>query len=1098
MKKSFGKAVLCTVLTVIAVCFMIVKSDTQLKAYATDETLTYGDFSYVVEDGIAYIYYCDESASGTVTVPGKIDGYPVCVGYGEGVNYMVFLQDDITKIVVSDGAVEIRDAAMSGCSGLEEVVLPETVKEIGNFAFRDCTKLRKVNIPSEIQRISAMSFENTAIINDAENWTDGNFCYEKCLLIMNHDVEGDYTVADGIKHIGSNSLDVVCGYIENLVLPDSVVTICDDAAFLCSVRSVNIPENVVYIGEDFMAYDVPNKITVDPENKYYTMYEGYLCDKDCTTIIRCTRDIYVTDDPLGEAGVESLIIPEGITMLGSSAFSSCDKIKEYVLPSTLKEIGSSAFRDNRYMHKIIRKIVIPESVEKIGRCAFEDSDFDEVEIKGSVKRIELGTFRDMKYLKKVILPDSVEFLGTQSFMLVPELNSVSIPASVKEIEFQAFYKSGYYNNEDNWDNGVLYLDEYLLSVDESLDGMLEVKNGTKLIAACAMLECCKIESVKIPVSLKYINRTNFNASSAAGVKTVYYCGSKAQWQEVSIGAANDKLKEIPVHYNSDQSMHTYKNVITKATMTKNGKIETKCIVCDKVSKTTTIYSPKIFTLSSTSYIYDGKVKTPKVTIKDNKGKTLVKNTDYTLSSESGRKHPGEYTITITFKGNYSGTKRLSFTVKPRAVTRITSTQTTGSIKLTWSKVTGATGYRVYRYNEKTKAYDIKKDVAGTSITISKLEAGKKYKFRIRAFTKDGSTTIWAADSTSVTVATKPVKVTGLKAVQSTSAIKLSWSGIKGATGYRIYRYNPKTKAYDIKKDVSGTSLIIKKLSAGKKYKFKVRACINTDLGTLWGEASDVIETATKPAKPSLKVTSSKKGTATLKWTNVSGETGYQVCCSTKKDSGYKLIGSVKANTSERTVSKLTVGKIYYFRVRAFVKTASGKVYSSWSDIKSVRVYGQKTDSSLTTLKAKAKKEGAYMAVAYLGSSKGDYADMQNMFKSSGITKKYPFIKDIPESRFFCSDGVSNEIFVLVPVDYKEVKIYECNPGPGIRGDYITTIKDGKPFVVRGGTDFCSNYIVETVTKSGERKSYEADLGANIGKVKGAGYDIYDFTLYELV
>lgn len=105
---------------------------------------------------------------------------------------------------------------------------------------------------------------------------------------------------------------------------------------------------------------------------------------------------------------------------------------------------------------------------------------------------------------------------------------------------------------------------------------------------------------------------------------------------------------------------------------------------------------------------------------------------------------------------------------------------------------------------------------------------------------------------------------------------------------------------------------------------------------------------------------------------------------------------------------------------------------------------------------------------------------------------------IPESRFFCSDGVSNEIFVLVPVDYKEVKIYECNPGLGIRGDYITTIKDGKPFVVRGGTDFCSNYIVETVTKSGERKSYEADLGANSGKVKGAGYDIYDFTLYELV
>ena len=86
--------------------------------------------------------------------------------------------------------------------------------------------------------------------------------------------------------------------------------------------------------------------------------------------------------------------------------------------------------------------------------------------------------------------------------------------------------------------------------------------------------------------------------------------------------------------------HTYKTTTTKATLSKNGSIVKKCTVCDKVASTTTIKSVKTVKLSDTSYVYNGKVKTPSVTVKDSAGKTLKEGTDYDVTYASGRKNAG--------------------------------------------------------------------------------------------------------------------------------------------------------------------------------------------------------------------------------------------------------------------------------------------------------------------------------------------------------------------------------------------------------------------------------------------------------------------------
>ncbi|MGN0534268.1 MAG: fibronectin type III domain-containing protein, partial [Eubacterium sp.] len=204
--------------------------------------------------------------------------------------------------------------------------------------------------------------------------------------------------------------------------------------------------------------------------------------------------------------------------------------------------------------------------------------------------------------------------------------------------------------------------------------------------------------------------------------------------------------------------HSYKTTTTKATVSKNGSVVTKCTVCGAVKSKSTIYYPKTISLSATSYTYDGKVKTPSVTVKDSKGKTLKKNTDYTVSYAKGRKSVGKYAVKITFKGNYSGTKTLYFYVKPKATS--ISSVSAGSKKFTvkWKKqATQTTGYQI-QYSTNSKFSKAKTVTVGknstTSKTVSKLSGKKKYYVRVRTYKTVNGTKIYSSWSKAKTVTTK--------------------------------------------------------------------------------------------------------------------------------------------------------------------------------------------------------------------------------------------------------------------------------------------------------------------------------------------------------
>ena len=226
------------------------------------------------------------------------------------------------------------------------------------------------------------------------------------------------------------------------------------------------------------------------------------------------------------------------------------------------------------------------------------------------------------------------------------------------------------------------------------------------------------------------------ATCTEGGKEAYYkCEGCGKFYEDVLGTK--EITGLASWGNIAKIAHTTKQTVTKATPTANGKIVNYCSVCKKTLSTTVIPKASSIKLKATSLTYNGKVRTPKVIVKDRTGKTLVKNTDYTVSYAKGRKYVGKYAVKITFKGKYSGTKTLYFTIKPKA-TSISSLKA-GSKKFTvkWKKqATQTTGYQV-QYSASSKFSKAKTVTVGKNTTvskkISKLSGKKKYYVRVRTY-----------------------------------------------------------------------------------------------------------------------------------------------------------------------------------------------------------------------------------------------------------------------------------------------------------------------------------------------------------------------------
>ena len=196
-------------------------------------------------------------------------------------------------------------------------------------------------------------------------------------------------------------------------------------------------------------------------------------------------------------------------------------------------------------------------------------------------------------------------------------------------------------------------------------------------------------------------------------------------------------------------------------------------------------------------------------------------------------------LAISSDGGFVGICRVTVAVKtaqtvPGKVSSVkVGSETTVSMNVTWNAAEGADSYKVDVYNYSTKKWTTAGTTASTSLNISKLNSGTKYKVRIAAINKAGEGTA----SQEVLAATKPgkTKITNLK--KSNGKVKISYKKVR-ATGYQIYMKAGSGKFKKVA-TTKKTSCIKSKLKKGRKYSFKVRAYVKNGSKVVYGSFSSM-------------------------------------------------------------------------------------------------------------------------------------------------------------------------------------------------------------------------------------------------------------------
>lgn len=233
-------------------------------------------------------------------------------------------------------------------------------------------------------------------------------------------------------------------------------------------------------------------------------------------------------------------------------------------------------------------------------------------------------------------------------------------------------------------------------------------------------------------------------------------------------------------------------------------------------------------LSTSKYTYTGSQVKPNPVVKLN-GKTLVKNTDYTVAY-SNNINTGKATMTITGKGNYSGKIVKTFVITPKAPkSAICSLYGYDDVKVKWSAAKGASGYYVYYKRSTSDSYTYLGYTSNTSAKKANLYDGKKYYFKIVPYKTIGGTKYKGLQYKTASVYTLKKLSAPYVSKYSSGKVKVKWSNIAGESGYQISR-STKSSGINVVYTCRTTKGKSKVISAKKRktYYYRVRAYRTVD------------------------------------------------------------------------------------------------------------------------------------------------------------------------------------------------------------------------------------------------------------------------------
>lgn len=702
---------------------------------------------------------------------------------------LAFQGNNLKEVTLPEGVFYVAPNGFSKNPNLKEVTFPSTIKLIGNSAFAACAieklnfsentdfplaidniaffnnKIKSVWLPDKTEKVTNMAFRsNTGVENGIVhlyipktkgNYVDNN-AYQKPFV-------GDAIPAEawaekpwGTAHFTFDGTTITglseSGKIKiqndtNLVLPDQNaagedVTAIGDGTNGVGTFGYKAADGTVY-APDFVK--LPAKLESIGNFAFSAVVDTKTSEvkHGVKAVVFPETLKTIGNTAFQNAPLTEVSLPDSVTSVGSGAFTNTEKatthiekvklskgmtaipagmftnqrVKNVEIPEGIKTIGVRAFAGNR-----VETLKISGTVEKIDTYAFWNNQLKELEIPGNVKTIGNSAFqRTQEYIKatinKVVLHEGLESIGKKAFYqaLTSECKSIDLPTTVKVLDAAAF--------EGNAKVTLISLVE---------DQVNAVGDYAKVVAKGTAHE------------IVLVHKVTFDAGEG-----------KAD-AETARTDKDGKLAELP---GAARDGYTFEGWFTAA---EGGDAVTAETVFDKDTtvfahwKKNVVSATPSVKLSTSAYTYNGKVKTPGVKVSVN-GTVLTKD-NYSVSYGKGRKNVGKYTVKVTLKNDYAGSKTVSFKINPpkSAVKKLKKGKKSFTVYVKkQSKQTS--GYQVqYSTSKKFKSPKTKRltSYKKTKLKVKKLKKHKKYYVRVRTYKKVGKAKYYSSWSSAKSVKTK--------------------------------------------------------------------------------------------------------------------------------------------------------------------------------------------------------------------------------------------------------------------------------------------------------------------------------------------------------
>lgn len=503
----------------------------------------------------------------------------------------------VRKVILSEGITYIGIGAFEEMATISEVHLPATLETIGHFAFRCCSALKSIDLPEGLQCIDG-SFEESGLesvtIPSTVSALSG---FVGCRNLKNVRIKAytgcSYTVTYGLfsacpnleridvdeGHMALYSIDgvlfldmmldsmvdsILVSYpqakndrvyqvpqfcttigsyafsfsdgepaaLEEVIIPEGCTRIESNAFFDCwnltaltipnsvshigiyafqncrNISAITLSSSVSYIGNyAFDGCESLENIWIDDDNAFYQDIDGVFFNADASILLKF---------PEGRGGAYE--IPEGTTSIDTGAIRNSKELLSVVVPDSVLSIGSGAFMECTGL----KSIKLSNNLSTLENWLFFGcSSLISVDIPASVTNIVSGAFENCAALKTVVIPDSVRTIGDSVFTRCSSLESITIPDSVTYLGPNAFWSC-----------------TSLVSV--------EIGNGVNKIEDFCFFECSSLESIAIGKNVTAIGACAFIECNQ--LKNVYYYGTEAEWNAISMDNRDDPLNRAHVYF----------------------------------------------------------------------------------------------------------------------------------------------------------------------------------------------------------------------------------------------------------------------------------------------------------------------------------------------------------------------------------------------------------------------------------------------------------------------------------------------------------------------------------------------------------------------